>query len=216
MTAPATLPIEIYLGKNGQTFGPYTAEQFAEIQASADYATYTYIWDGREANPDWKPIQKAAAIPAPPAAKRGPGAPPPDAAANASASAPEPEIAQVIPIRGGARAKESTRAQAAPMLRGYDAPGIEALCHDSRNVITGTLAQVTDAGCELICPESSAAPSFGAQSPVMLNLLDSKSGQAMNVAARLAGMRREGGKWSLKVLWDACPELLVRQIEKAA
>ena len=180
--------IEIYLGKNSQTFGPYTVEQFESIQASPDYSTYTFIWDGRDSNADWKPIEKA---PAPPALarKQSPGTPPPD------------EKVHQLPAR--------------PMLRGYDVPGLEALCHDTRHVISGRLTQVTDAGCELVCPQSSVAPAFGSQSNVVLNLLEPKSGRSMNVTARLCGVRRQDGCWSLKVLWKSCPELVVQLLEKS-
>ena len=115
-----------------------------------------------------------------------------------------------------AEAKAEPSAQARPVLRGYDVPGIEALCHDSRSVITGRLTQVTDAGCELVCPSTSVTPGFGSKSHVILNLLDPKSGQAMNVTARLGGVRRRDGNWSLKVLWNGCPELIVQQLANLA
>jgi hypothetical protein len=228
MSQPTSAPVEIYLGKNGETFGPYTLEQFEAIKTSPDYATYTYIWDGRQPGADWKPIERAP-VPPPPPRKQGPGAPPPDTSARtitppsapaaaaavpvasatpavAQAPAPEP-MADVIPI---------SRARKAPALRGYDVPWIEALCHDARSVVSGKLTQVTDAGCELICGRSATPPNFGAQSHVRINLLDPKNGQAMTVAARLDGVKRHEGQWSLKVLWDECPELIVRQLEKAA
>lgn len=198
MSQPTSAPVEIYLGKSGQTFGPYTVEQFEALKATPDFQTYVYIWDGREAGADWKPIAKA---PTEAPRRAGPSAPPPADIAAAP-------IADVIPI--------SRARKAAPSLKGYDAPWIEALCHDTRNVISGKLTQVTDAGCELVCPPSSMAQSFGSQSHVMLNLLDPKSGQAMNVAARLNGVSRQGSEWTLKVLWDACPELIAHQLEKAA
>jgi hypothetical protein len=207
MSQPTSAPVEIYLGKGGQTFGPYTVEQFEAIKATPDFAAYIYIWDGREPNADWKPIAKAA----PEAPRRaGPSAPPPsDTLADTAAVNAQPApIADVIPI--------SRARKAAPILRGHDVPWIEALCHDTRNVIGGKLTQVTDTGCELVCPSASAAQSFGSQSHVVLNLLDPKSGQAMNVAARLNGVTRRDGSWSLKVLWDSCPELIVHQLEKAA
>jgi hypothetical protein len=198
--------VEIYLGKNSQTFGPYTVEQFEEIKASADFATYTFIWDGREADADWKPLEKAPAPPAP-VRKAGPGAPPPDSRATRAPATREREEAPAPAV-------------AAPVsrvaLKGYDVPGIEALCHDSIHVIAGKLTQVTDSGCELICPQNSVAPGFGSKSPVVLNLLEPKTGRSMNVSARLSAVRRREGQWSLKVLWNGCPELIVQLLEKTA
>jgi hypothetical protein len=211
-----TQPIEIYLGKNGQTFGPYTVEQFEAIKASADYETYTYIWDGRDPSPDWKPLEKAPASPAAP--KRGPGAPPPDERkpqqtqpAQQPAPAATPER---VPAPDWREAQAPAPARA--MLRRYDVPGIEAICHDSRHVISGRLTQVTDSGCELVCSGDAGAESFGSKSRVVLNLLEPKSGRAMNVTARLSGVRRRDGQWSLKVLWKSCPELIVQQLENSA
>jgi hypothetical protein len=197
--------IEIYLGKNSQTFGPYSIEQFEAIRASADFATYTFIWDGREENADWRPIEKAPARPNAPARKAPPGAPPPDNSRAAAAPA-APEAAPA--------ARQAPASRMA--LRGYDVPGIEALCHDSRSVISGKLTQVTDSGCELVCSQNAVAPSFGTKSPVILNLLEPKTGRSMNVAARLSAVRRKDGNWSLKVLWNGCPELIVQLLEKAA
>lgn len=208
-----TQPIEIYLGKSGQAFGPYTVEQFETIKASAEFATYTFIWDGRDANPEWKPIERA---PAPPISPRrpGPGAPPPDAQHPAIQRVPAPNWHEPdAPAPSAPTPSAPTQARQA--LRGYDVPGIEALCHDSRNVISGRLTQVTDAGCELVCDESAVAANFGSKSRVILNLLEPKSGRAMNVTARLSGVRRRDGNWSLKVLWNGCPELIVQQLENS-
>lgn len=201
MSKPPSAPVEIYLGKSGQTFGPYTVEQYEALKLTPDFDTYNFIWDGRDPGANWKPIAKA---PSEAPRRTGPSAPPPSDAL-ATQAAP---VADVIPI--------SRARKAVPALRGYDVPWIEALCHDTRNVVGGKLTQVTDAGCELICPSGSAAQGFGSQSHVMLNLLDPKSGQVMNVTARLNGVTRQNGQWTFKVLWDSCPELIVHQLEKAA
>lgn len=213
---PSQAPIEIYLGKNGETFGPYTVEQFTAIQASAEFATYAFIWDGRDAAPDWKPIARSA--PTAPPRKSGPSAPPPSeavvSAAVVSAAAPTAEVREV-PVAAAPAPAASARATR-QALRGFDVPGIDALLHDSRSVISGKLMQVTDAGCDLICPDSVVAPTFGSQSSIVLNLLDPATGRSQNVSARLSGMRRGDGRWSLKVQWQGCPELVVQHLEKTA
>jgi hypothetical protein len=197
--------IQIYLGKSGQTFGPYTIAEFEEIKKTPDFRTYTYIWDGRDANPDWKALElPPAAVAAP--VKRGPGAPPPDAvvkAPDAVVKAPE-------------AAAQPRAAAPKPALRGYDVPGLEAVCHDSRSVASGKLVGVTDSGCELVTNQRVAEPAFGATSNVTLNLLDPATGKSMNVAARLGGVQRKDGAWSYKVLWQGCPQLVLQQLEKAS
>lgn len=195
-----TSGIEIFLGRGGETFGPYTPEEFEALKAGPDFASYTYVWDGRDANPDWKPLAPPPAKPAP--RKAGPGAPPPDARIEPAA---KPEAARA-PATGPAR----------PVLKGYDVPSIEALCHDSRFAIAGKLFGVTDAGCELIASGARSEPAFGAKASVVLNLLDPGTGKCMNVPARLNGVRRKDGAWSYRVLWDGCPELVLQQLEKSA
>ena len=181
---------------------PYTVAQFEALRATPDFAGYTYIWDGREPAADWKPI---AAAPSAPARRAGPSVPPPEQ----SPKAAEPPVADVIPIT---RAADSRAARNTPVLRGYDVPTIEALCHDTRTVIAGKLTQVTDTGCELLLPPDGGGPQFGTQSRVIINLFDLQSGQAMNVAARLGGVTRRDGRWSLKVPGDGCPELIVNHL----
>ena len=186
--------IEIFLAKGGQTYGPYTVEEFEEIKASPDFKSYTYIWDGRETNADWKPMELPPVIPI--KRKAGPGAPPPDASHPALANS-APSIA-APPV--------------APILKGYDVPGIEALCHDSHSAISGKLSGVTDAGCELVTTGARSEPAFGATAQVILNLLDPKSGRSMSVPARLSGVLRKDGKWSYQVQWKGCPELILQQL----
>jgi hypothetical protein len=202
-TPNMSAPIEIYLGKNGETFGPFTVAQFETMKTAPDFGSYTFIWDGREASPEWKPLESA---PKPVAPKRGPGAPPPDATR-----------VTVVPTEAVAAATpEAIQHQRRPALRGYDVPHFEVVCHDARSVITGRIKGVTDAGCEFVADQSKADAVFGAGSPVLLNLLDPATGRSTNVNARLNGVRRQNGGWCYRVVWKACPELILQHLEKTA
>jgi hypothetical protein len=202
--------IEIYLGKAGQTFGPYTVEQYETLKVQPDFNGYTYIWDGRDEKPDWRSIEHPPGAPS----KRapGPGSPPPDSQPNVATGTPAHVEPPVMAVQSVPPNTASTR----PLLRKYDVPGLEALCHDARTVVTGKLCQVTDSGCEFVSSQGSSEPGFGAKSRVMLNLLDPKSGKSMNVPARLNGVQRKDGTWTFRVLWQSCPQLVLQQLENAA
>ena len=43
-----------FLGKRGQSFGPYSAEQIQEMRATGKMENYSWIWDPR--NSEWKPL----------------------------------------------------------------------------------------------------------------------------------------------------------------
>ena len=77
-----TKKVEIYLGKGGQTYGTFSIEQFESVKKTPDFRTYTYIWDGRDTAPEWKPLELPPEMPVAP--KQGPGAPPPDSKHSAS------------------------------------------------------------------------------------------------------------------------------------
>jgi hypothetical protein len=200
--------VEIFLGKGGQTFGPYTVAQYEAMRSQPEFRAYTFIWDGREPNADWKPLE-AAPVSAP--MRRGPGAPPPDS----QTVKREP----AMPPAANAEVSSATIVSSAPtrpVLSGYDVPGIEALCVDARHAVTGKLTQVTDSGCEFVTTQGASESCFGAKAQIMLNLLEPKTGRSMNVPARLSGVSRKGGKWSYRVDWKSCPELIRQHLEKAA
>jgi len=89
--------IEVYLGKEGKTFGPYTPDQFEALKLTPEYAGYTYVWDGRDPAPEWKaivlPKQEIKAAP-----RKGPGAPPPDHAPVKASPAAQISITPTISI----------------------------------------------------------------------------------------------------------------------
>ncbi|MGK5084935.1 hypothetical protein WDW37_16730 [Bdellovibrionota bacterium FG-1] len=163
--------MEIFLGKNGQTFGPYTLDQFEALKQTPEFTTYTFIWDSRDSNPQWKALEAAPA--APPSPKKRPSAPPPS------------EIALTS-----------------------EAPFIEVACHNSRALITGRLASINNQGCELLCDNHPSECLFGQKTPVTLNLLDSRNGNSMSVAAQLSGFHRKNGAWTYQLTWKTCPTLL--------
>jgi hypothetical protein len=194
-TPPPTSPIQIFLGKNGQTFGPYTVEQYEGLQAQADFATYKYIWDSRDIQPSWRPIEAAPAAPMS-AVPSGPTAPPP----------PDHSIEPVRETERPRSAKSNLRLVPSPVA--YHSSGIEVVFHDARRALSARVTHATDAGCELESEVAHGTPEFGSQSRVQLNLLNPKTGESMNVEGRIAGMKRAGTSWHFQVLWGECPELI--------
>jgi hypothetical protein len=46
---------EIYLGKAGKVFGPYSAQELDQFSRSGELSQYTWIWDTR--SDGWKPLE---------------------------------------------------------------------------------------------------------------------------------------------------------------
>lgn len=99
------------------------------------------------------------------------------------------------------RAEPKTQARTGRMQ-----PDIQAICHNFRNVMSGSLARVTESGCEFISPHVSN-PGFGTRNEVLLNLLDPKTGRSMNVSATVRRVSRAQGSWIYLLDWEKCPEL---------
>lgn len=82
--------------------------------------------------------------------------------------------------------------------------GLLAIAHDTRSVVSGAIERVTETGCELVCGVSSGLSSSGR---VFLNLLDPKSGKAVNVAGKLFDSAHTPRGWVYKIRWDQRPAL---------
>jgi hypothetical protein len=85
---------------------------------------------------------------------------------------------------------------------------IPVVCHDFRSVVTGTLREITETGCELVSAQQTSGPVFPQKTKVLLNLLDEKSGRSVNVSARLTAAQRFDGKWVYRIRWPQVPEFL--------
>lgn len=89
---------------------------------------------------------------------------------------------------------------------------IQAVCHDNRTIISGTIRNVTESGCELMCRLDTGTPAFPKKAQITLNLSDEATGQTMNVAARLIGVSRREGAWSYRIKWKKVPEILSSRV----
>jgi hypothetical protein len=78
-------------------------------------------------------------------------------------------------------------------------------------VVSGSLAHVTESGCEFISRETTlnqGEPGFASRGVICLNLLNPKTGKSMSVQAQVAGISRQEGHWALQLGWQECPEIL--------
>jgi len=179
-----------FLAKAGQVYGPYDRAEIETLRESGDYEKYTWFWDETIAR--WQPID------------------PPPAPPRASASTPAPT-------------QEAPQVQAAPQAHPHQwtvseekLRSISALCHDHQSVASGTLANVTDAGCEFVVQSRSTSPDFQAKLPILLHLLDLPTGRSMNVSGRIGRIDRRDGAWVYRIHWKHCPALLNEQQASSA
>lgn len=177
-----------FLAKAGQTYGPFDRSEIETLRESGDYEKYTWFWDETVAR--WQPIDP------PPA--------PPRASTRVESHAPSAQPAS---------AHAAPQVQAAPAQSAWSVSeeklrSISVLCHDQQTVTSGTLAHVTDAGCELIVHGHATSPEFQTKLPVLLHLLDMPSGRSMNVSGRVGKVERRDGAWVYRIHWKHCPQLL--------
>jgi hypothetical protein len=203
-----------YLSKNNETCGPFTEDKLEAMRVSGELATYNWIWN--EAQNQWDTI----AAPVPPAL------PPPGATTQKraeptirQASRPAPAPAQQQSSRLELAQRQSPRPveeSVAPASRHFQVPNetsslLQALCYDQVNVLSGSIFQAGDNGCDFLSESRSASPLFMKDMPVRLNLLDQRTGTTMSVHAQVVQMNRQDGQWSYRLAWDACPELLLQK-----
>ncbi len=166
-----------YLGKQGRVFGPFTDEEFRQMKLSGEVLSYSWYWVDGP-KAQWQPID---------------------------AQPPSPAEAQKI-SEEKKRARLSVVGKNSSVGTGSSV-GIDAICHDSHDVISGKLRNISEFGCMLISPDSES-PSFGRKAKVVLNLVDPKSGQSFSLPAQLRGVSREEGKWVYQLQWQSLPEIL--------
>lgn len=184
-----------FLAKAGQIYGPYDRNEIETLRESGSYEKYTWFWDDSIAR--WQPIDP------PPA--------PPRASTHVEHQAPSATQPHAEPVHRQV-ASPASQTHATPvsqwtvseeMLR-----QISVICHDQQAVASGTLAHVTDAGCEFIVQSHATSPEFQAKLPILLHILDMPSGRSMNVSGRVGRIDRRDGAWVYRIHWKRCPQLL--------
>lgn len=86
---------------------------------------------------------------------------------------------------------------------------ITAICYDHSGLITGTLSEVHDWGCELVAFNANpTSPEFPRKSWARLNLFDEQSGRSHEIQVRLTGVCRRDGAWTYRIRWAGVPEIL--------
>jgi hypothetical protein len=181
---------EIYLSKNGETFGPYTEETIETMRACGEFAQFNWIWD--PPSNQWKPIERPSAPPPPPTSGQ----------TGTAARRPEPRAAE---------------RSASPSTRLFHVPDeaasvLQALCYDQISVLSGLIRKAGENGCDFVAESRSAAPLFMKDMSVRLNLLDPRSGTTMSVNAQVVQAVRQNGQWSYRLAWGSCPELLLQAV----
>ena len=81
----------------------------------------------------------------------------------------------------------------------------EAICHNSFDIVSGWLENISDSGCELVANLSSESPKLGRDAPCTLNVMDGSKSKAINVKARMVKSEMIDGKWVYQIRWAGRP-----------
>lgn len=80
------------------------------------------------------------------------------------------------------------------------------ICHDSRAILSGMIHKITETGCELVSTMETHGPVFPQKTDVLINFVLNNGGKgtgsAVNIPARLTGIRRLDGKWTYRIRWQ--------------
>ncbi len=89
--------------------------------------------------------------------------------------------------------------------------GVQVLCFDRLNVLSGELQEINTTGCVFHAESASRTPLFKPDSRLTLNLLDPEAGTAANLLARLEGLGRDPktGAIRYRLRWEGDPSFAI-------
>jgi hypothetical protein len=110
---------------------------------------------------------------------------------------------------------------AAQAIRLFNVPdelssALEAICHDHRNVSSGTVKRAGESGCDFFADSPDAVPLFMKDMPAKLNLVNPETGASMSVRVEVTQATRDSGRWKYRLSWDTCPEIILQGVKGAA
>lgn len=184
---------QVYLGKDGQTFGPYSDQELSKLQTSGEIKGYSWIWDSE--NPGWKSLEALAPPPPPP-----------------GQSVPElPKVAQPVPHVAHPQATKTVTIPTQRNIRSAffaEESPLEVTCHDRTDVVTGQIFSISENGCYFIGKGVNTKRCFAEQEVIYMDLFDPKSKKGMKTSARLVSITQKDGRWAYQVQWNNCPEII--------
>jgi len=176
---------EIFLGKHGKIYGPFSSREFERFHDTGKIYEYNWLWEKHSA--EWKLLDPA------------PSHPPPRS--NAPAKSLEKSIEK--------KSKSSKHVQTKKATAGKSE--IQAIVHNSQSLISGTLQFWTETGCEILSQashSSQAIPCLAKGSMVNLSLLETQTGRSMNLQASVSDISYHKNNWIYRIRWKARPALL--------
>jgi hypothetical protein len=86
--------------------------------------------------------------------------------------------------------------------------GIKVLCHDSLYaVVSGSLRNISDSGCDFVSNEMSGSPKLGLRTPLWMNILDHPTKRSIDVKIVMSEVVLQKGQWIYRVGWAERPAL---------
>jgi hypothetical protein len=168
---------EIFLGKLGKIFGPFSPKEFDEMFSDGRINEYSWLWDWEKQS--WKPLENT-----PPSLMTPPGAATPEKGGKSSATTAAPTPSDSL---------------------AWDQ--VEALCYGREILINGKLELITQTGCVLVSANNSGDPKLTVGVRVKLNLFDKKSKHNLETSVKVANIERKNSHWVYRLRWDGVPEL---------
>lgn len=95
--------------------------------------------------------------------------------------------------------------QASAHQSGAQNMSLDAICHNSQDLVSGRMENISDLGCELVSSNHSEAPQLGANSSCILNVMDGAKQRAVNIKARMVETCRRNGRWVYRLRWARRP-----------
>lgn len=178
----------VYLSRENKVFGPYSLTEVDRLKTTGEYIKFFWFWDG--STDDWVPAN-----------------PPPPLPVGAAQPAKQP-------AKGLAKELERhvERSDRAPFA---NAGVFRVICHDFRDLVSGTLVEISQKSCLLLTPAPhSGLPTIRKGRKVWLSMLNESSNQSENIEGTVSDTRRrQTGEWEYVIEWSRIPELLIKKSE---
>lgn len=87
---------------------------------------------------------------------------------------------------------------------------VQALCYDFRSAVSARILSFDEDGCDLASLTPSSDAVFPRKCQLLVRLHDQRTGQAVNVRAKLSAFIRDQGTWVYRLRWDESPTFLTQ------
>lgn len=187
-----------WFSKEGEVYGPFSDAEVERLKEEGEYEKFSWVWS--RATQRWVGINP----------------PPRPPIEDFSESAPEMEEQTPVEVEPEQEASAQEFVPDFTPERVESSKGsklernLQALCHDQRTIISGTVSRLLEDGFVMTSKDySTSSPPFHRGWTIWLNLLDEAKGCTENIRAKIVRIgRQDDATWFYEFQWEEMPKIL--------